>query len=85
MGSIRAADAMLPALAADFGRAPSDTAAVITAFALAYGLMQLVWGPLGDRIGKLRVIGWAAMCLPVARPKACGSNASTRGPANGLT
>jgi predicted MFS family arabinose efflux permease len=61
MGSIRAADAMLPALAADFGRVPSDTAAVITAFALAYGLMQLVWGPLGDRVGKLRVIGWAAL------------------------
>jgi len=61
MASIRAADAMLPALAADFGRVPSDTAAVITAFALAYGLMQLVWGPLGDRIGKLRVIGWAAL------------------------
>jgi len=61
MASIRLADSMLPALAADFGREPAQVASVITLFALAYGLMQLVWGPLGDRVGTLRVIAWAAI------------------------
>jgi YNFM family putative membrane transporter len=61
MASIRLADSMLPALAAEFGREPAQVASVITLFTLAYGVMQLVWGPLGDRIGKLRVIAWAAV------------------------
>jgi MFS transporter, YNFM family, putative membrane transport protein len=61
MASIRIADAMLPALAAEFGDTPAAMAPVITLFSLAYGAMQVVWGPLGDRLGKLRVIGWAAL------------------------
>jgi len=32
---------------------------VITVFAVAYGLAQLLFGPLGDRYGKYRVIAWA--------------------------
>jgi MFS family permease len=32
----------------------------ITAFAIAYGLMQLFFGPMADRFGKLRVISVAA-------------------------
>ena len=61
MASIRLADPMLPALARDFGSDVAQAAAVITFFTLAYGAMQLVWGPLGDRLGVLRVIGWAAV------------------------
>lgn len=61
MASIRIADPMLPALARDFGVAPLEAASAITLFAIAYGVMQLVWGPLGDRLGKLRVIGWGAL------------------------
>lgn len=61
MASIRIADPMLPALARDFGVTPLDAASAITLFAIAYGVMQLVWGPLGDRLGKLRVIGWGAL------------------------
>jgi predicted MFS family arabinose efflux permease len=61
MASIRAADAMLPALGAGFGRSVAEAAGAVTGFALAYGLMQLVWGPLGDAAGKLRVIVWAAV------------------------
>ncbi|MFM1988375.1 MAG: hypothetical protein RJA99_1332 [Pseudomonadota bacterium] len=65
MASIRIADPMLPALARDFGVAPLDAASAITLFAIAYGVMQLVWGPLGDRLGKLRVIGWGALAASV--------------------
>ncbi len=61
MASIRLADSMLPRLAADFGRAPAEAAWVITGFTLAYGLMQLVYGPIGDRLGKLRVIAAASL------------------------
>lgn len=61
MASVRIADAMLPALARDFGADVARVSPVIVLFALAYGVMQLLWGPLGDRVGKLRVIGWAAL------------------------
>jgi YNFM family putative membrane transporter len=61
MASIRVADPMLPAFAREFGGDAAGAAATITLFALAYGSMQLVWGPLGDRVGKLRVIAWAAI------------------------
>lgn len=49
---------MLPLIAASFGTSPGEAAAVITGFALAYGLFQLVNGPLGDRIGKFRMVFW---------------------------
>ncbi|RPH42114.1 MAG: MFS transporter [Burkholderiales bacterium] len=65
MASIRIADPMLPALAAEFGGEPADAASVITFFTIAYGVMQLVWGPLGDRLGKLRVVAWAALAAMV--------------------
>jgi MFS transporter, YNFM family, putative membrane transport protein len=52
MMSMRLCDAMLPALAQTFGTQPVDAARVISAFAVAYGLLQLAYGPLGDRFGK---------------------------------
>ncbi len=56
--SIRLADPMLPQLAREFDTRLADLSGVITGFAIAYGLMQLVYGPMADRLGKLRVIGW---------------------------
>ena len=53
-------DAMLPALAQAFDTRPADAAGTVSAFALAYGLMQLVYGPLGDKFGKPQVIAIAA-------------------------
>ena len=58
---MRVADPMLPALAMEFGRDASEVASVITGFTVAYGVMQLVWGPLGDRLGTLRLIAWATV------------------------
>ncbi len=57
--SLRLADALLPRLAQDFAISLGEASQVITAFAIAYGLAQLVFGPLGDRYGKYRVIAWA--------------------------
>jgi predicted MFS family arabinose efflux permease len=58
---MRACDPMLPALAQSFGVSTGRAALTISAYAIAYGLMQLLFGPLGDRYGKRRVIGFAAL------------------------
>ncbi len=55
----RLCDAMLPALAAAFTVSSAEASIVIWAFSVTYGLMQLVYGPLGDRFGKPRVIALA--------------------------
>ena len=57
--SLRLADALLPRLAHEFSISLGQASQVITVFAVAYGLSQLLFGPLGDRYGKYRVIAWA--------------------------
>jgi predicted MFS family arabinose efflux permease len=59
--AMRACDGLIPRLAADFQVTPGIAGRVVTAFALAYSVLQLLFGPLGDRIGKARVIV-AAVC-----------------------
>ena len=54
--ALRAPDPMLPLIAADFGTTPGGASAVIMGFAVAYGLLQLVSGPVADRIGKYRMV-----------------------------
>jgi len=54
--ALRAADPLLPLIAGEFGTTAGGAAAVITGFAVAYGLLQLVNGPLADRIGKYRMV-----------------------------
>src|SRR4051812_32396848 len=61
VASTRLCDAMLPALAQAFDTSTHEAAAVISAYAVAYSVMQLFCGPLGDRYGKQRVIGLAAV------------------------
>ncbi|MET0732644.1 MAG: MFS transporter [Casimicrobiaceae bacterium] len=55
----RVTDPMLPVLARDFGVGIGTAASVVTMFTAAYGVFQLVYGPVGDRLGKYRVIAWA--------------------------
>lgn len=54
--ALRVCDSLLPRLASDFGRTPGAAGRVIISFAVAYGLMQLLFGPLGDRYGKARMV-----------------------------
>ena len=56
MASMRVCDPMLPALSQEFNVSTGDASAVIAAFAVAYGVLQLFYGPLGDRLGKTRVV-----------------------------
>ncbi len=52
----RICDPMLPELARVFEVSVSEASHVISLFALTYGLMQLFYGPLGDRFGKYRLV-----------------------------
>ena len=63
--SMRLADALLPRLSAEFPTSLGQASLVITVFAVAYGLSQALFGPLGDRFGKLRVITWACVASAV--------------------
>jgi len=47
---------LLPVLAADFHVSVGVAGLIVTAYAIPYGLFQIAYGPLGDRLGKLRVI-----------------------------
>jgi predicted MFS family arabinose efflux permease len=57
-GSMRVIDPVLHLIATDFGATVAEASILIAAFALPYGVMQIAFGPLGDRYGKLPV-----MCL----------------------
>ena len=57
----RMCDPMLPALAREFNTGLSDVAWVISLFAITYGLMQVVYGPLADRVGKFRVVAFTTL------------------------
>ena len=65
LASMRCTDSILPALAVEFGTTPSAAAVVISAFALGYGVLQLVYGTLGDRFGKFRVIALATLACTI--------------------
>jgi predicted MFS family arabinose efflux permease len=54
--ALRICDGLLPRLAADFAITPGVAGQVVFTFAVAYGFSQLVFGPLGDRWGKARVM-----------------------------
>jgi len=68
--SMRMAEPLLPKVAADLNSTISQASILITSFSLAYGLFQLVHGPLGDRIGKLRAVT-GAMALAAIASAAC--------------
>lgn len=53
---MRICDALLPELSESFQVSTGTAASAISLFVIAYGFFQLVYGPLGDRYGKQRVI-----------------------------
>lgn len=63
--SLRVADALLPRLADEFGVSLGAASYIITCFAIAYGVSQLFFGPLGDRFGKYLVIAWACVACAI--------------------
>ena len=64
--SLRVCDPLIPQLSRSFDVSTGQAAQTITAFAVAYGLLQLVYGVLGDRFGKYALITVAAFACAVA-------------------
>lgn len=69
--ALRICDGLLPRLAHDFHLTAGVAGQVVLTFSIAYGVMQLVFGPLGDRFGKalmvcVAVLGCAALALVAA-------------------
>ena len=75
VATMRVADPLLPQLASEFQVSAGEASLVTTAFALAYGLCQLIYGPLGDRFGKFRLV--TLMTLASALTTACGALAGS--------
>jgi MFS transporter, YNFM family, putative membrane transport protein len=73
MASLRACDALLPALVAAFHSSTARAAQTISLFALAYGLALFFFGPLGDRYGKVKVIAFATLACSVSNLMAATS------------
>ena len=61
MAAMRMCDSMLVGLGQEFAVTTGEASAVIAYAAVTYGVLQIFYGPLGDRIGKLRVIGAASL------------------------
>lgn len=59
----RAVDPMLNLVAADLGISVRAAALLATAFTLPYAAMQLVFGPVGDAFGRVRLIRITLSCL----------------------
>jgi len=58
---MRVCDPLLPRIVAEYGVGLASASQVITYFAIAYGALQLVYGPVGDRFGKFRVVFWTCV------------------------
>jgi predicted MFS family arabinose efflux permease len=57
--ALRVCDGLIPRLAQDFHLTTGKAGGAVIVFAIAYGLMQLVFGPLADRFGKARMVTFA--------------------------
>lgn len=66
MASMRVCDPMLPQLAHRFGTSTGGAASTVSAFAIAYGISQLAYGPLADRYGKYRVATFATLACTLS-------------------
>lgn len=56
----------LPALTQGFGAPMGQAQLTLTALLLAFGLSQLVWGPLSDRYGRRPILLWGLGAYVVA-------------------
>lgn len=59
--ALRVCDPLLPRLTTEYGITLGAASQAVTTFAIAYGLLQLAWGPVGDRFGKYRVVTLACV------------------------
>ena len=65
MASMRICDTMLVVLGQEFHVSTGDASAVVSVFAVVYGILQLFYGPLGERFGKLRMVSLAVSACAI--------------------
>jgi len=65
MADARVMTAVLPEIADDLNSSVAAAGLALTAYLLAYGVFQLAYGPLADRVGALRVMSIACVVLVV--------------------
>jgi predicted MFS family arabinose efflux permease len=58
VATMRVADPLIPQVANELQVTAGDAAVISSAFTIAYAIGQFVYGPLGDRFGKLKLIAW---------------------------
>lgn len=63
---------MLPAIAMALHTSTSTAGLLVTAYSIPYGLFQLIYGPIADRIGKVTTI-LASLCLFAIGTVICGA------------
>ena len=63
--SLRVCDALLPVVAREFHTTVGQAAHIISSFSIAYRVMQIVYGPLGDRYGKFRLVAYATLACMI--------------------
>ncbi|MFW6064596.1 MAG: MFS transporter [Candidatus Natronoplasma sp.] len=73
MGDNYAASPILVDIAADFSVDIGTAAMTVTAYMLPFGLFTIVFGPLADRFGKVRVITTAALGTAIFSSLAAGA------------
>lgn len=56
---------LLPTIARDFDTSVGTAGWLVSAYMLPYGLCQLVYGPIADRVGKVRVVTHAMIAFSV--------------------
>jgi MFS transporter, YNFM family, putative membrane transport protein len=61
----RICDAMLPELSRVFLVSLGQAAQVVSMFSVVYGVAQLFYGPMGDRLGKFRIVTYATLACSV--------------------
>ena len=59
-GNFRVVDTMLPAIGDGFGVSAASASVVVAAYAVTFGALQLLYGQLGDRYGRLWVAAFSA-------------------------
>jgi predicted MFS family arabinose efflux permease len=66
MADARVISTVLSQIARDLDTTVAGVGVAMTAYLLAYGVFQLAWGPLADRVGPMRVIAAVAIAFAPA-------------------
>ena len=63
--NLRVFDSILPNIAINFQSSNADASIVVAAFTLAYGLSQVLYGPLGDKFGRIKIVTIATTIVSI--------------------